>query len=110
MGILFPARLQIFLVAGPSVKPIEASSYSVAFVALFKELKQPQGKADQSKHLIDEFKNVTSIQCGSWTPRKFCFFGGVQWSFFMAKVKVNFALEQATKTQKGNRSTALLFL
>lgn len=76
MGILFPARLQIFLVARPGVKPIQASSYSVAFVALFKELKQPQSKADQSKHLIDEFKNITSIQCGSWTPRKFCFYVG----------------------------------
>jgi hypothetical protein len=30
--------------------------------------------------------------------------------FFKRKVKVNFALEQATKYQKGNRSIALIFL
>ena len=73
MGIRFPTKLQIFLVARPGLRPILASSYSVAFVALFKELKRQQGKADHSKHLSDEFKSVTSIQRGSWTPRKFCF-------------------------------------
>jgi len=33
--------------------PIQVSSYSVTFVALFKELKQPHDKADHSKHLSD---------------------------------------------------------
>ena len=76
MGVHFPARVQTFLTARPSLRLIQASSYSVGFLALFTELKQPQGKADHSKHLSDEFKNVTSIQRGSWTPRKFCFYVG----------------------------------
>jgi len=53
VGVRFLARVKIFLVARLSLRTTQASSYSVAFVALFKELKELQGKADHSKYLSD---------------------------------------------------------
>jgi hypothetical protein len=76
MGVHFPARVQIFLVARPSLRPIQASSYSVAFVALFIELKQPQGKADHSKHLSDEFRTLHPYNVALRHQENFVFMWG----------------------------------
>jgi hypothetical protein len=76
----------MFLVATRSLRSIQASSYSVAIVALFTEMKHLQGQADHSKQPSDELKNAWSYVIykyvyTAWllgTQRKLCFFVSFQ--------------------------------
>jgi hypothetical protein len=72
----------------------------VAFVAIFTELKQPQGKADHSAHLSDEFKKVTSTQRGSWTPR-ILFLCGFHWSIVYGTGKGKFHPSTGLESPEG---------
>jgi hypothetical protein len=61
----------------------------VAFVALFKELKQPQGKADHSKHLSDELRMLHLYSVALGHQENFVFMWGSM-EFLYGKSKRKF--------------------